>query len=376
MSEGARSSTRDGRAEIQIAMQAYVNQPRLRTYRLPNECSRRSSRIPGREGRHAQTIVGRYLGGERQWLAATSHEVDLPDGDRLLVLETIPPAGATRSRPLCWSTGWRGVPRPPTSSGWPGGCSHLGIRVVRVNLRGAGDGFGLARGIYHAGRSDDLREVVAWLDDRVAGSPIAPGRLLAGRQPGLEAGRRGRRRPRSRVSTACWRPIPASTWPPAPADAAARESALRLELRPLAPQRWSGGSIARFPELGHARARGRQDRSTTSTIATRPRGPGFASADDYYERCSLVTALARIEVPGLIVHAMDDPFIPHEPVSNADPAARISLSSWSRTAATWAISAAARGRATAAGWMRGWRLLAPVALARPSGRLIRPADQA
>jgi uncharacterized protein len=44
---------------------------------------------------------------------------------------------------------------------------------------------------------------------------------------------------------------------------------------------------------------------------------GFASADDYYRRCSLVDSLSRIGVPGLIVHAMDDPFIPHEPFHQA-----------------------------------------------------------
>src|SRR5207245_2844213 len=40
-------------------------------------------------------------------------------------------------------------------------------------LRGAGAGFGLARGIYHAGRSEDLRRVAAWMARRASGSPIA-----------------------------------------------------------------------------------------------------------------------------------------------------------------------------------------------------------
>ncbi len=33
--------------------------------------------------------------------------------------------------------------------------------------------------------------------------------------------------------------------------------------------------------------------------------------------CSLVDSLPRIQVPGLIVHAMDDPFVTHEPVQAA-----------------------------------------------------------
>jgi predicted alpha/beta-fold hydrolase len=52
---------------------------------------------------------------------------------------------------------------------------------------------------------------------------------------------------------------------------------------------------------------------------------GFASADDYYERCSLLGALSRVTVPGLIVHARDDPFIPHEPFGRVDLPSNLSL---------------------------------------------------
>ena len=45
---------------------------------------------------------------------------------------------------------------------------------------------------------------------------------------------------------------------------------------------------------------------------TAPRA-GFASADDYYSRCSVSRTIGRIELPGLVVHAMDDPFIGAEP---------------------------------------------------------------
>jgi predicted alpha/beta-fold hydrolase len=50
---------------------------------------------------------------------------------------------------------------------------------------------------------------------------------------------------------------------------------------------------------------------------TAPRN-GFGSADEYYRRCSLITELARIEVPGLIVHALDDPFVASEPLQRAE----------------------------------------------------------
>ena len=112
--------------------------------------------------------------GERaKRLDGIPREVALPDGDRLVVRESVP-------------SGWE-APRPTAVlvHGLAGSADAsylvrvgrrlytLGIRVVRVNLRGAGEGFGLARGIYHAGRSDDLREVVNDLEARNPGSPIA-----------------------------------------------------------------------------------------------------------------------------------------------------------------------------------------------------------
>jgi predicted alpha/beta-fold hydrolase len=44
---------------------------------------------------------------------------------------------------------------------------------------------------------------------------------------------------------------------------------------------------------------------------------GFSSADDYYARSSTLFAISRIELPGLVVHAADDPFIPFEPFLRA-----------------------------------------------------------
>ncbi len=41
-------------------------------------------------GGHAQTIVGRYLPGPRERLSSTKEEVELADGDRLVVLDSVP----------------------------------------------------------------------------------------------------------------------------------------------------------------------------------------------------------------------------------------------------------------------------------------------
>ena len=72
----------------------------------------------------------------------------------------------------------------------------------------------------------------------------------------------------------------------------------------------------RFPELGPPQLEGVRTLYEFDDRYTARRN-GFTSADDYYRRCSLVDRLDRIDVPGLIVHAMDDPFVPHEPLMQA-----------------------------------------------------------
>ena len=127
---------------------------------------------PWLKGGHAQTIVARYLGGEQKKLISTAHEIELPDGDRLVVLESVPPGWNSRRPTAVLVHGLAGCADGNYIVRVARRLLDLGIRVVRVNLRGAGAGFGLARQIYHAGRSDDLREVVRWLDHRDPGSRI------------------------------------------------------------------------------------------------------------------------------------------------------------------------------------------------------------
>ena len=72
-----------------------------------------------------------------------------------------------------------------------------------------------------------------------------------------------------------------------------------------------------FPELGPA------DLPLVKTLYdfddqyTAPRN-GFAGAEDYYNRSSAGPLVPRIRVPGLVIHAEDDPFIPVEPFHKID----------------------------------------------------------
>jgi predicted alpha/beta-fold hydrolase len=67
----------------------------------------------------------------------------------------------------------------------------------------------------------------------------------------------------------------------------------------------------RFPDLGPVDLRGVTSVYTFDDRYTAPMH-GFASADDYYGRSSAGPLAPRIRLPGLVVHAADDPFIPVE----------------------------------------------------------------
>jgi predicted alpha/beta-fold hydrolase len=51
-------------------------------------------------------------------------------------------------------------------------------------------------------------------------------------------------------------------------------------------------------------------------VYTAPRN-GFRNADEYYSRSSSAPLIPEIRAPGLVIHAIDDPFIPVEPFLTA-----------------------------------------------------------
>lgn len=172
------------------------------------------------------------------------------------------------------------------------------------------------RGIYHAGRSDDLREVVKWLDARTPGSPIGLIGFSLGANLVLKL-----------ASEAATEPLPILSCVLAanpPIDLAASARLIQRPENRLYDWnfvRWMRRMVRqlhdRFPDLGPVELNGVQTLYDFDDRYTAPRN-GFGTADDYYRRCSLSTALAQIQVPGLIVHALDDPFVTSEPLLKAE----------------------------------------------------------
>jgi predicted alpha/beta-fold hydrolase len=262
-------------------------------------------------GPHAQTVLGRYLGGERKPLAANPYEIALSDGDRLVVLESIPRGWESPQPTALLVHGLAGCANAAYMVRVARRLLRQGTRVVRMNLRGSGAGFGLARNVYHAGRSDDLREAVAWLHGRHGDSPVGVVGFSLGANLALKLAAEAADVPVAGLDCVL------AANPPIDLVASAQQmKRLVNRLYTWNFARWLRGTVERlhrrFPELGRPHLEGVNTLYDFDDRYTAPRN-GFASADDYYERCSLVSSLSRIRVPGLVVHALDDPFIAPEP---------------------------------------------------------------
>ena len=106
-------------------------------------------------------------------LASRPVEITLADGDRLRVEDSVPEGWSEGCPSAVLVHGLAGSSGSPYMVRLASRLVAMGVRVVRMNLRGAGDGFGLSRGIYHAGRTGDVRAVAEWLASAAPGSPIA-----------------------------------------------------------------------------------------------------------------------------------------------------------------------------------------------------------
>lgn len=185
----------------------------------------------------------------------------------------------------------------------------LGYPVVRLNLRGAGPSRPLCRRGYHAGSSRDLADALHALRELDA-RLIDRGLVLVGYSLGgnillrflAEAGRE--------------LPLRAAATVSAPIDL--RAAALRLQARRNRPYQGYLLRRMRAEAAGGPEPPSAAERSLLRRIRTvyefderfiAPRN-GFAGAEDYYRRCSARAVLEQIDVPVLLIHAGDDPWVP------------------------------------------------------------------
>ena len=260
---------------------------------------------------HLQTIVGRYLVGPVARLNSCYHEFEVEDGDRLSLLDSIP-EGWEAGRPAAVLVhGLAGCARSPYVVRMAARLCAKGVRAVRLNLRGAGPGFGLARNVYHAGRSGDVRRAVEWVASRSPGSPIALVGYSLGASLVLKLAAEAVELPvRGFDCVLAANP---------PIDLAESCRYIQRPINRIYDRNFVKSirsDVARlhaaFPDLGPVPFPKSMTLYDFDDVYTAPRN-GFTGADDYYARSSAAPLVPRIEASGLVIHSLDDPFIPAEP---------------------------------------------------------------
>ncbi|HUF49922.1 MAG TPA: alpha/beta fold hydrolase [Longimicrobiales bacterium] len=258
-------------------------------------------------GPHAQTLAGRYL---RRFAepAFRRERIELPDGD-FVDLDHVP--GPTGNAPIVLLLhGLEGSARRGYAINTYHELARRGIRAIGLNFRSCSGEPNRAPRFYHSGDTADIAHVLELLAQRFPNVPRgAIGFSLGGNALLKLLGERG---------AAARALVTAAAAVSVPYDLAAGADALdasfmgrlytRVFVRSLvAKAEYKADTLADLCDMQRVRA-ARSFREFDDA-ATAPLH-GFHGAADYYARSSSHGFLHNIQLPTLLVHAADDPFLP------------------------------------------------------------------
>jgi hypothetical protein len=192
-----------------------------------------------------------------------------------------------------------------------------GFNVIRLNLRSCGGTLNLTPTIYHAGLTQDLRQIIHELSETDGLKQIyLAGFSLGGNMALKLAGEYGGSPPEALRGIAAVSP---SIHLASCADAIELRSNAIYHLSFITSLRKSMRRKARlFPDrYDESRLRGIWSVRQFDAVYTAPHS-GFRDVEDYYERASALPFIGNISVSTLIIHAKDDPFIPFAPFESPE----------------------------------------------------------
>jgi len=127
--------------------------------------------FPFLQGPHHQTIISSFFNFLFE-PASDRKLVSLQDGDKIALEITTPREWKPEDPTVFLVHGLCGSHRSPNLVRMAKRLEPLGIRAVRFNMRGCGSGKGLAKQIYHSGRSEDVFESIKAVKKEHPDSPI------------------------------------------------------------------------------------------------------------------------------------------------------------------------------------------------------------
>jgi predicted alpha/beta-fold hydrolase len=254
---------------------------------------------------HIQTILANIFPRAYKAPRAKQAVIPLPDGDSLVAHDSQPQGWKAGDPDVLLVHGLGGCHQSSYMIRFTRLLVPQGFRVLRMDLRGAGAGAGLARRTYNAACSADVRMVAHWLHAQAPSSPLALVGMSLGGNIVLKL-----------AGEAAEHPVPGLRLVAAvsaPLDIV-RCSNL-MEKLPFYNQYYVRSMVRQihnnrrhFPHLPRLRFPRAMTLRMLDEIHTAPQG-GFASAMDYYQQASSLPLVPRIQVPALLLTARDDPFI-------------------------------------------------------------------
>ncbi|TWT39119.1 YheT family hydrolase [Blastopirellula retiformator] len=262
-------------------------------------------------GPHLQTIVGAYWKGHSFPYAAEQHQVELADGDKIVLHDDAPEGWRDGDRTALLIHGLGGCHTSPYLVRIAARLNDLGVRTFRMDLRGCGAGMKLAKKPFHAGCSDDAAAAVQFIHTLCPSSPCTAIGFSLGGNVVLKLG--------GEVGTGVCGGLDSIFSVAPPIDLAHccanmsrglnrlydRDFVRRL-IRRVELQKEYDEEAANFRFLRRPRRIVEFDAEYTAPKA------GFGSVNEYYEKASAGPLLSQIAMPTHILTAGDDPIVPRE----------------------------------------------------------------
>ncbi len=275
-------------------------------------------------GRHLQTIIPNLLPAPREPLGTRRHFVHLADNDILVLHENNPSIEAIVDRSVLLVHGLCGSHASGTIVRMTRRLLDQGIRVWRLDMRGCGAGFDLARGAFHAARWSDLFAATEHVASHNSSVPLTMIGFSLGANLLLKMLATYRDELPAIVSggIAIAPPIDLEHCCLGMQDGLAkiydRVFAYRL-WRDFCKRRANITSQELVTITHHPTTLWDFDNNVTRLLA------GYESAISYYHASSAINDLHKIALPTLILSAADDPIVPASIFHSAQFARRTTL---------------------------------------------------
>ncbi len=256
---------------------------------------------------HKQTICASLINLDAEPVSVQK-TIKLSDGDQISLEITTPVQWKSTDVTVVFVHGLCGSHSSPYLVRLVNRLESQGLRCIRMNMRGCGSGKGLAKKIYHSGRSEDVIEVLKAVRAMDAESPmVLVGFSLGGNVVLKTAGELGQMGLNYLKGVIAISP---------PVDLHLCSKLVGKGLNGFYETHFSKLMVAHVQDL-HTRFELPEvkfpEKLSFYDFDRLYKIPmcGFSSVDEYYTKCSSIRVINEIDIPCRILFAEDDPVIPH-----------------------------------------------------------------